>query len=311
MSEHFQSYHQPVLLSEVTSYLVTNPEGIYVDGTLGGGGHAENILQNLDKNGRYIGLDRDAEAIRFTKKRLKRFKNISIHQKNFVDFDQVLTEIHIKQIDGILLDLGLSSFQIDTEQRGFSYMKNTALDMRMDQNSSVTAGDLLNTLDENALSTIFYTYGEERKSRQIARKIVNYRRKEKITRSDQLRHIIDTVIHSRMAVKSYARVFQSLRIAVNQELENLEQTLEKSMDTIKPGGRWVIISYHSLEDRIVKNFFKTKAEPCICPEEFPRCVCNKTAEIKLITKKALMVSEDEIESNPRARSARLRVGEKI
>jgi 16S rRNA (cytosine1402-N4)-methyltransferase len=219
--------------------------------------------------------------------------------------------MNIEHIDGLLLDLGLSSYQIDTDQRGFSYMKNTALDMRMDQNTAMTASDLLNTLDEGALSTIFYTYGEERKSRQIARQVVNYRRKEKITRSDQLRHIIDTVIHPRNAIKSYARVFQSLRIAVNQELDNLEKTLEKSIDTIKPGGRWVIISYHSLEDRIVKNFFKIKADPCICPEEFPKCVCNKTAEIKLITKKAIMASKNEIQTNPRARSARLRVGEKI
>lgn len=311
MSERFQSYHQPVLLSEVITNLVTNPEGIYLDGTLGGGGHAESIIQTLDKNGRYIGLDRDAEAIRFARDRLRRFKNISIDQKNFVDFDSVLTEMNIEFIDGILLDLGLSSYQIDTAERGFSYMENTTLDMRMDQGHAITAGELLNTLEENELSTIFYTYGEERKSRQIARQVVRYRMKEKIERSNQLKYIIDRVIHPRHAIKTYARIFQSLRIAVNQELDSLERTLEKSINTIRPGGRWVIISYHSLEDRIVKNFFKSKANPCTCPEELPTCICNKTPEIKVLTTKVILASEDEIKINPRARSARLRVGEKI
>jgi 16S rRNA (cytosine1402-N4)-methyltransferase len=311
MSESPQSYHLPVLPSEVSNYLITNPEGIYLDGTLGGGGHAERIIQKLDKKAQYIGIDQDKEAITFSKNRLRPFNNVICIQGNFADLDLILNQLDIKAIDGLLLDLGVSSYQIDTENRGFSYMQNTDLDMRMDQESSETAGDLLNKLKEKELSTIFFTYGEERKSRQIAREIILYREKQPIRNSDQLKSIIDRTIHPRFRIKSYARIFQALRIAVNNELEKLEETLEKAVPYLNQGGRMVIISYHSLEDRIVKNFLRTKSNPCNCPPELPQCVCGLKPELKIVTSKVVKASEIEINKNPRARSALLRVGEKI
>lgn len=282
-----------------------------MDGTLGGGGHAEHILTMLSKNGQYIGIDQDREALQYSKKRLNRFKNVIYHQGNFADLDLLLRKLKIKSVDGILLDLGISSYQIDTDERGFSYMKNTNLDMRMDRDGSSTAADLLNDLDEKELSTLFYTYGEERRAKQIAREIVQYRKKQKIQRSDQLRNIIDRVVFVRFKIKSYARIFQALRIAVNRELDVLEETLEKAIPFLRVGGRCLVISYHSLEDRIVKNFFRKKANPCICPPEFPQCVCGRKPELKIVTPKAIKASEPEVNENPRARSAVLRVGEKI
>jgi len=311
MSESPRSYHLPVLLSEVSNYLITNPEGIYLDGTLGGGGHAEGILNKLNMKAQYIGIDQDKEAIQYSKQRLKGFKNVIYYQSNFADLDLVLNQLKIKLIDGILLDLGVSSWQIDTDNRGFSYMKDTDLDMRMDRDKSQTARDLLNTLDERELSTIFFTYGEERKSRQIAREVVRYRKQQKIDRSDQFKSIIDRVIHPRFRIKSYARVFQALRIAVNRELDSLEEALEKIIPFLNWGGRCLVISYHSLEDRLVKNFFRKKANPCTCPPEFPKCICGLKPDLKIITLKAIKASELEITKNPRARSAILRVGEKI
>ena len=311
MSESPRSYHLPVLLSEVSNYLITNPEGIYLDGTLGGGGHAEVILEKLTKNAQYIGIDQDREAIQHAKHRLDKYKNVIYDQSNFSDLDFVLNRLKIDWIDGILLDLGVSSHQIDSDDRGFSYMKDTDLDMRMDRDRSQKASDLLNALDEHELSTIFFTYGEERRSRQIAREIVNYRKLNLINRSDQLRSIIDRVIHPRFRIKSYARVFQALRIAVNRELDSLEEVLNKVIPFLHPGGRCLVISYHSLEDRMVKKFFRKKANPCTCPTEFPRCVCGLLPEIKNITSKVIKATEQEIKNNSRARSALLRVGEKI
>jgi 16S rRNA (cytosine1402-N4)-methyltransferase len=311
MSESPQPYHLPVLLSEVSNYLITNPEGIYLDGTLGGGGHAEHILKKLDNNAQYIGIDQDKEAIEYSRIRLKKFKNFFCFHYNFSDLDLVLTQLNLNVIDGILLDLGISSYQIDNENRGFSYMKDADLDMRMDRDSSQTAAELLNLLDEKELSTIFFYYGEERKSRKIAREIIKYRKNEPIQRSDQLKSIINRTVHPRFRIKSYARIFQALRIAVNKELEKLEETLEKSLLYLNQGGRILIISYHSLEDRIVKNFFRKKANPCTCPPELPQCVCGLKPEIKIVTPKVIKSSQKEINENPRARSALLRVGAKI
>ena len=311
MSELHRSYHQPVLSSEVSNYLITNHEGIYLDGTLGGGGHAEKILSQLKQDSRYIGIDQDIEAIRYSEQRLKRFKNVTYFHSNFTKLDLVLSRLNIKMIDGILLDLGVSSYQIDTNERGFSYMKDTDLDMRMDREGSMTAGDLLNALDERELNNIFFTYGEERRARQIAREIVLYRNQQKISRSNQLRSIIDRVVHPRFRIKSYARIFQALRIAVNRELDSLKEALEKTIPLLNSGGRCLVITYHSLEDRMVKTFFRKKANPCTCPHEFPKCVCGLIPEIKILTLKAIKASEQEINNNPRSRSALLRVGEKI
>jgi 16S rRNA (cytosine1402-N4)-methyltransferase len=311
MSESPQSYHLPVLLSEVSNYLITNPEGIYLDGTLGGGGHAEYIINKIKDSAQYIGIDQDKEAIEYSKARLKKFSNFFSFHYNFSELDLVLTQLKLNVIDGILLDLGVSSYQIDNENRGFSYMKDADLDMRMDRDSGQTAAELLNLADEKELSSIFFYYGEERKSRKIAREIVRYRKKESIQRSDQLKSIISRVVDPRFKIKSYARIFQALRIAINKELEKLEETLEKSLPYLKQGGRILVISYHSLEDRIVKNFFRKKANPCTCPSELPQCVCGLKPEIKILTPKVVKASKKEINENPRARSALLRVGEKI
>lgn len=311
MNESPRSYHLPVLLSEVSNYLITNPEGIYFDGTLGGGGHAEVILEKVSKNAQYIGIDQDREAIQHAKQRLERFKNVIYDQSNFADLDLVLNRLKIDTIDGILLDLGISSHQIDTDDRGFSYMKDTDLDMRMDRDRLQKADDLLNDLDERELSTIFFSFGEERRARQIAREIVNYREQQQINRSDQLRSIIDRVVHPRFRIKSYARIFQALRIAVNGELDSLEEVLNKTIPFLRLGGRFLVISYHSLEDRMVKKFFRKMANPCTCPPEFPRCICGLQPEIKILSSKVIKASEQETKNNPRARSALLRVGEKI
>lgn len=311
MTDQPHSYHLPVLLKDVIKFLIKDPEGIYLDGTLGGGGHAEEILKDLSKEGLYIGIDRDPEAIHFAKSRLKDYPNISLHQCNFAEFGHVIDDLKLKAVDGILLDLGVSSHQIDAAERGFSYMQNAPLDMRMDQENQLTAGYLLNNLDEKELSDIFYLYGEERKSRQIARRIVDYRQNKSIDSSEQLRQIIDRITPARFAVKSYARIFQALRIAVNEELKSLQEGLESITKYLKSGGRCVIISYHSLEDRIVKKYLRGKANPCTCPPEFPTCVCGLEPELKIITSKPVKASESEIMENPRSRSARLRVGEKL
>ena len=303
-------YHQPVLLHEVISFLITRPEGIYLDGTLGGGGHAEHILKILDKNARYLGLDQDTEALTESRRRLSGFSNVSFHHTNFNEFDTVLKALGITRIDGILLDLGLSSRQIDSAARGFSYMQDTDLDMRMNRDDPQTAADLLNILDEKSLSDIFYQFGEERKSRQIARAVILYRKRQPIRTSGQLTGIINSVIPRKFAIKSYARIFQALRIAVNRELDVLQQTLGRSLQYLNQGGRLVVIAYHSLEDRIVKHFFREKANPCTCPPEFPQCICGKVPELTILTTRAVQAGEKEIRENSRARSARLRVGEK-
>lgn len=311
MTEIQNSYHLPVLFKDVIDFLVTNPDGIYLDGTLGGGGHAEGILNKLSSKGFYIGIDRDPEAIHHASSRLNSYPNISLHQSDYADFGKIIDELNLKSIDGILLDLGVSSHQIDSAERGFSYMQDSPLDMRMNPANHTTAGYMLNNLSEKELSDIFYLFGEEKKSRQIARRISAYRKNKTIERSDQLKQIIDQVIPARFALKSYARIFQALRIAVNQELRSLERGLETTPKYLTKGGRCVIISYHSLEDRIVKNFFRKAANPCACPPDFPKCICGQNPYFKILTSKAIKASESEIRENPRSRSARLRAGEKI
>jgi 16S rRNA (cytosine1402-N4)-methyltransferase len=304
-------YHIPVLRKEVAELLITDPGGVYIDGTLGGGGHAEYLLQKISDTGRYIGLDLDAQAIAFAQKRLQRFKNISFFQSNFRDVAQIVTDTGITSVNGLLLDLGVSSYQIDTAQRGFSYLLDGEIDMRMNQTTSRSAKDILNTSPEEELSDIFFHFGEEKRARKLARLIVDQRKKQPIKDTIQLRKLVERIAHPKYVVKSLARVFQALRIAVNEELENLSQILAASLDVIKPGGRIAVIAYHSLEDRIVKRFFRLEAEPCICPPELPQCVCGRLARIKIITKKPIRASAQEIAENSRARSALLRVGEVI
>ncbi len=310
----YSTYHIPVLQKEVASYLITNPEGIYVDGTVGGGGHAEYILKNFKEIDRYVAIDQDQHALHFSTKRLQPFdhRKISFHQTNFSQIDQVLAELKLPTVDGILLDLGVASAQIEQPERGFSYMQACPLDMRMNQQNKLTATDIVNYWTEQDLTRIFTEYGEEHKARQIARQIVRHRSTTgQLTTSEQLKKIIDQVSTRQQAIKSYARIFQALRIAVNDELNQLESFLQKSLNFLKSGGRLVIIAYHSLEDRLVKNFFVTQMRPCTCPPEFPVCICGKKATLKIITKKPVRAGQQEIAANIRARSAHLRVGEKL
>ena len=302
-------YHVPVLCKEVAELLITDIEGIYIDGTLGGGGHTGYILQILSPRAICIALDLDTEAIDFAKKRLKQYKNISFFQSNFRDTEQILSGADILSADGLLLDLGVSSHQINEADRGFSYLLDGQIDMRMNMNEITSARDLLNKEGVEELSDIFYHFGEERNARKIARLIVAQREKEPFIHAGQLRAILNKTSHPRYVIKSYARVFQALRIAVNNELDNLKYVLQSSLKFIKPGGRIAVITYHSLEDRIVKNFFREKANPCVCPPDFPECVCGLKPQIKIITRRPVKPSEQEIKENSRARSALLRVGE--
>ncbi|MFQ5649136.1 MAG: 16S rRNA (cytosine(1402)-N(4))-methyltransferase RsmH [bacterium] len=305
-------YHEPVLLQKVAEFLIHDRNGIYLDGTLGGGGHAESILEHLSLKAQLIGLDLDTEATRFAGDRLLRFgKRVHIENCNFKDFEQVLRQLNISRLDGILLDLGLSSHQIDTADRGFSYSLAGRLDMRMDSSQGLTAEAVVNTYSEGTLASIFRDYGEERRARAIARAIRREREKSRIVTTLQLRQIVSRVLPPQFRVKSLARVFQALRIAVNEELSNLNHFLEKSSTYLKPGGRIVVIAYHSLEDRAVKTFFRQQAAACVCPPELPVCICGQKSRLKILTRRPVRPQEEEINRNPRSRSARLRAAEVI
>jgi 16S rRNA (cytosine1402-N4)-methyltransferase len=305
------SFHVPVLSAEVIEYIISDKSGTYVDCTLGGGGHSELILNKLSGNATLIGIDQDKDAIFNAKKKLTRFKQVQLVQDNFKNLKHILIELKINQIDGLLLDLGVSSFQIDSEQRGFSYNVDSKLDMRMNQNDFLTAADILNEYSKEELTKIFFDYGEEKKSKSITNLIIKEREKERFESTFQLRQIIEKVVNPKYKIKSFSRIFQALRIEVNQELECLKLFLDDSLIFLKKGGRLAVISYHSLEDRIVKRFLKYWENPCICPNELPVCGCGKTPEIKILTKKAIRASSEEVSRNSRARSALLRVGEKI
>lgn len=305
------SYHVPVLSLEVIKYFISDKSGTYVDCTLGGGSHSELILNQLNKDAKYIGIDQDKDAIQESKKKLTGYKQVKLIQNNFSNLSDILKNLGIKKINGLLLDLGVSSFQIDEKDRGFSYSQDTALDMRMNQSNNITASDILNDYSKDELTNIFYKYGEERNSKIIAGLIVKEREKEKITSTIQLKNIIEKVVYTKYKIKSFSRIFQALRIEVNNELENLQIVLNDSINLLKTGGRIVVISYHSLEDRIVKRFLKYWENPCTCPDELPVCSCGNVPQLKIITKKAIRASMNEVKINSRARSALLRVGEKI
>ncbi len=304
-------YHIPVLGREVCDALLLNPGGVYVDGTLGGGGHAEMILKRLEKEALYIGIDRDPEALVFAGRRLQRFDNFKAAQARFDRLGDVLSQAGLKSVDGILLDLGVSSRQIDEDTRGFAYRRGLKLDMRMDTKQDLTAEWIVNNYSAAELTRIFREYGEERFAGRIARKIEEARNKTPVTTSDQLIDIIDRCVNPRFAVKSYARIFQALRIAVNDELKALENLLEQGPDLLHKGGRLAVITYHSLEDRIVKQALQTMENPCICPPDFPQCVCGREPRMKRVKPFFILPGDEEIAQNPRARSAKLRVGEKI
>lgn len=306
MTEKF--FHIPVMLDEVMKFLITRDDGIYVDGTIGGGGHAEEILKRT--KAKVIGFDIDPKAIEFASERLKIFKDrVVILNKNYADIKDSLRELGIEKITGFLLDLGVSSFQLDYGG-GFSFRYEDKLDMRMDRSSDLTAEYILNNYSEREIADIIFKFGEEPKARAIAKEIVRYRKKKKIETTSELVKIIDKVASKKYRLKVLARVFQALRIAVNKELDNLKIALESVIDVLERGGRIVVISYHSLEDRIVKTFFKENEKKCVCSSGASECICGKVQVIKILTKKPIVPSENEISLNPRARSAKLRAGEK-
>lgn|SRR5574341_73855 len=301
--------HKPVLLKEVLENLITDKSGIYLDTTVGYGGHSLEILKNLYQEGRLIGTDRDHGALKVAQENLKEFQNqVSLSQVKFSELEDFLNQQNINQLTGVLFDLGIGSWQIETESRGFSYLKEGPLDMRMDQNQPLTAYAVVNQYPEEKLAWIFKNYGEEKFAKKIARAIKAG--KKEIQTTLDLRKIVEKVIHTNL-IKSLARVFQALRIEVNQELEELKKGIEIAVKFLKPQGRLAIISYHSLEDKIVKDSFRKLSKGCTCPPDLPVCVCGAKSELKILTKKPILPSEKEKKSNPKSRSAKLRVGVKI
>ena len=305
--------HRPVLLDEVIEYLNIDPSGIYVDGTIGGGGHALAIVQRLT-TGRLIGLDQDEEAIDAAGMRLKDYKDkVTIVRSNFHEIKDVLNGLNIDKANGILLDLGVSSHQLDTPERGFSYREDAPLDMRMDQRHKKTARDIVNEYSEAELYRIIRDYGEDRFAKNIAKHIVRARQDKPIETTFQLNEIIKAAIPAKVRATSghpSKRTFQAIRIELNRELDVLKESLDDMIDLLKPGGRLTIITFHSLEDRIVKENFKVNENPCICPPDFPVCVCGRKPKGRIITKKPVLPSEEEIEENSRSKSAKLRVFER-
>ena len=305
-------YHTPVLSDEVLSYLRLHHDGIYVDGTLGGGGHAEQIVRELSPQGRLVGFDRDSGAIRFAMRRLKDSLDRMIFvQDNFSHMKPRLADLGILRVDGVVMDLGVSSFQIDESSRGFSFQQESRLDMRMDQSQQFDARTVVNSYDQEKLAEIFWKFGEERNSRKIARAIVEERKRKPIDTTWDLRTTIERVAGGRFLQKTLARIFQAVRIEVNRELESLDEALRCMPDILLPGGRLVVVAYHSLEDRIVKNFFKEESRTSLPSGSKYLPDQARNPRLQILTKKPVMARADEIASNPRARSAKLRAAERV
>ena len=307
--------HISVLLDETIEGLDIKPDGIYVDGTMGGAGHGYEVCKRLGPNGRYIGIDRDEAAIAAGKQRLSEFEDkVSIVRGNYSSAPEILKELNMDKVDGIMLDLGVSSHQLDVAERGFSYMADAPLDMRMDKRQERTAYDIVNGYSEHELARIIREYGEDKFAQNIAKHIVAMRQKKPIETTGELNEAIRAAIPMKIQKTlghPSKRTFQAIRIELNEELEELRTALESMIDLLKPGGRFCIITFHSLEDRMVKTMFKKEESPCTCPPEFPVCVCGKKPRVKIITKKPILPSETEQEINSRARSAKLRVLERI
>ena len=309
-------HHTSVLLNETIDNLNIKPNGIYVDGTLGGGGHALEVAKRLEKGGRLIGIDQDEDAILAATERLKDYQDrVTVVRSNYCNMRKELKALGIEKVDGIVLDLGVSSFQLDTPERGFTYRdENAPLDMRMDDRQSLTAKDIVNGYSEMDLYRIIRDYGEDKFAKNIAKHIVQERAKKPIETTGELTEIIRASIPMKVQVTGghpAKRTFQAIRIELNKELEVLQNNLDDMIDLLNPGGRICIITFHSLEDRIVKTNFKRNENPCTCPSDFPVCVCGKKSKGKVVTRKPILPGEDEMEENPRARSAKLRVAEKI
>ena len=316
--------HTPVLLTECLEGLNIEPDGVYVDGTVGGGGHAGEIFRRLSAEGTLVGIDRDAEALRAADKHLAEVAKAMEEEKgehpsytlikaNFGEMPQVLAELNIRRVNGILLDLGISSYQIDNPERGFSYLHEAPLDMRMDASAGETAADLVNGYSEQELARVLRDYGEERFASFIARRIVLARQEEPIRTTGELVEIIRKAIpmkYQKGGGHPAKRTFQAIRIELNQELTVLEQSLGELIGLLAPRGRLAVISFHSLEDRIVKNAFRKAEDPCICPKDFPRCVCGAVSRGKVVTRNPVLPTEEELKNNSRSASAKLRIFER-
>lgn len=306
--------HVSVLLEECMQGLNIKEDGIYVDCTMGGAGHSSEILKHLSKKGRLIGIDQDNDALKASKERLKDYENVTYVHNNFYNIYDILESLNIEKVDGILMDLGVSSYQLDNGERGFSYMKDAPLDMRMDRDNGLSAYEVVNKYSLEELYKVIKEYGEEKFAKRIAQFIVSRREDKPIETTFELVDIIKAAIPAkarREGPHPAKRTFQAIRIEVNSELAILNKAIEDSIEKLNEGGRLAIITFHSLEDRIVKTKFKELEKPCTCPREFPICICGKKPKVKVITRKPIDPSEEELEINPRSRSAKLRVAEKI
>ena len=304
--------HKPVLLNECIEGLNIKKDGIYVDGTLGGAGHSKEILNHLSNTGLLIGIDQDLEALDAAKKNLSSFNNVIYIHDNHDNIDKILQKLEIQKVDGILLDLGVSSYQLDEKSRGFSYMEDAKLDMRMDRTKKLTAEEVVNSYTEEELAKIFFEYGEEKYSKNIAKNICMARKNKNITTTKELVKIIEESIPQSKQNNGHPakRTFQAIRIEVNDELRPLHGTILKSINCLKPEGRLAVITFHSLEDRIVKNAYIEAVGKCTCPPDIPYCVCGNVSLGKIVNKKPIVANEEEQKSNSRSRSAKLRIFER-
>lgn len=312
--EKIEFNHVSVLLNECIENLNIKPDGIYVDGTMGGAGHSLEIVKKLSEKGMLIGIDRDEEALAVAKERLKEFNNVKYVHDNHDNIDEIIKNLNIKGVDGILLDLGVSSYQIDEKTRGFTYMDDGPLDMRMDKSQKLTAEYIVNNYKEQDLAIIIFEYGEEKFSRKIARNICEYRKNKKIETTGELVKIIEKSIPGKFREKNShpaKRTFQAIRIEVNNEIEPLYNTIKNSITALNSKGKLCVITFHSLEDRMVKKAYVDAEGKCTCPKDLPYCVCGNVSLGKIITKKPILPTEKEIQENSRSRSAKLRVFEKI
>ncbi|MGL5615562.1 MAG: 16S rRNA (cytosine(1402)-N(4))-methyltransferase RsmH [Sarcina sp.] len=306
--------HISVLLEECLEGLNIKEDGIYVDCTLGGAGHSSEIAKRLGEGGRLIGIDQDTDALKAAGEKLKVYNNATLVHSNFENIKSVIEDLGLDGVDGILIDLGVSSYQLDTAERGFSYMQDAALDMRMNRDIDFSAHDVVNGYSEDQLYKIIRDYGEEKFARRVAQFIVRAREEKTIDTTFELVEIIKAAIPAkarREGPHPAKRTFQAIRIEVNRELSIISKTIKDGVEKLNKGGRMAIITFHSLEDRIVKTTYKELTHPCTCPSEFPICICNNTPEVKIITKKPIEASKEELEFNPRSRSAKLRVIEKL
>jgi 16S rRNA (cytosine1402-N4)-methyltransferase len=306
-------YHEPVMVKEVIESLLVSRTGVYVDCTVGGAGHAYAILKNTDAL--LVGIDCDDEALEFAERKLSEFGSRKVLIKaNFADLDNILKSLKIEKVDGVLLDLGVSSHQLETDQRGFSFSKKALLDMRMDRSLKISAYDIVNSFAQNELEKIIRFYGEEKMAARIARAISRKRQLSPIETTAELAAIVASCMPAKLKwqrIHPATRTFQAIRIAVNNELDNIKPAIDAAATALKPGGRLCVISFHSLEDRIVKNEIRSLEGCCVCPKDVPFCVCQQEAKLENLTRKAIVPAEEEIETNPRARSAKLRVARRI